>query len=1164
MRIQSLALATTLTLLSSSGLVTTASYAQKGVTLQPSSSWAVKRINQDGSDGYCALARRFKDDVILTLAKNDKNEASLALDFAQSGFDPARNYNIVIDPGAGAQRRFTIRPSSSRAFVMRVGDDKAFMSALLKTGYLRVEMDSESFHFNLADIDDGQSQLDACLVDAVMPAAGDETGAKSGSLSVASTAEPRALDALRAEQGRLEQRLSVLERENESLRLQKAAAEESAANMTPAPVVAEPLPVIQPDTKMMDGLREQIRSLKEENASLKSMAEQSDSHQNAAMDSSTNGVKDISLIALARENERLKTLVKDQESTDDLKQQLKDLTQQITSLEKDNMELSGKLASASQSHETLTELERQLSSLKAENESMKALKDVKDATQSNSASLQDEIRLLNDRNQTLLSQIASLSLEKEDAIAQMHGFQKQAKLAQSLSAENSDQGLLEQMRQQLQAAEESNVEELAEKERQIADLQKELEALAESSHSSESSIQGADNTTLEYQAQLNALEQENARLVTEMASLQQGNEVLRSLKERVRTLELEKGGLETALAEATDKVATIQNAIQTVQSDQSEIETLKRRIASLETSVVNAEDQNRALLEDNAALKSGAESQSVSYSALEQELADLKTENLTLKQSMEAMLGENSNSQEEMAALLSENEGLREAAARHADQMENLERVNADFEKLRAEHASLLITLENLKSENALSLSEGQGTLESKEAEIQALQSEVKNLRDENEVLKLASVEMGTDQDTLTNEIETLNSRINELSAENESVNDLLETARAELEAKDPAINERIAALEAENARLAEKLEERDAAYEKLAREMKEQKKLEKLVSAPADLFSGDEAEAMRIKSLILNQEMENMRRAQKRGNTSPLLHNASLDASQSVVRRELNDSDSIETAMAESVSGIEPAAGEQNGAQNEDVQAVVQKVIEQGTSEPQTIDTPEMPEESSEAGFEALQEEGGTVLNEAQMHEQMLKQELSAHTPPEIEIRNNVEDAADSMPSRYESAGETPIQKGYVYAPSIQIEEILGAAGIVIPENISVVEKFSGRDRVAYQWQTADNVFGSAHQMPIANMDEFDAKVRDYLSMTEQRCSGDFAIVPAMTEQFGQTRVDGYEIACVGAGVNSSASVAFFNVDGTFTILAHEAPTEAMETAMAARDKVVQSIAKS
>lgn len=92
----------------------------------------------------------------------------------------------------------------------------------------------------------------------------------------------------------------------------------------------------------------------------------------------------------------------------------------------------------------------------------------------------------------------------------------------------------------------------------------------------------------------------------------------------------------------------------------------------------------------------------------------------------------------------------------------------------------------------------------------------------------------------------------------------------------------------------------------------------------------------------------------------------------------------------------------------------------------------------------------------------------------------------------------------------------------------------------------------------------QFDQMVQDYLTQTERRCQGDFAIDPSSTQEVGGTRIDTYEIACVGGGVDSSASLLFVSQGGTFTVVAHESPTESMESAMDYRDRLVASLRKS
>src|SRR5690606_17685415 len=107
--------------------------------------------------------------------------------------------------------------------------------------------------------------------------------------------------------------------------------------------------------------------------------------------------------------------------------------------------------------------------------------------------------------------------------------------------------------------------------------------------------------------------------------------------------------------------------------------------------------------------------------------------------------------------------------------------------------------------------------------------------------------------------------------------------------------------------------------------------------------------------------------------------------------------------------------------------------------------------------------------------------------------------------------------------------------------------------DKIVYQWQN-NGIYGSSELHPLNNMGQFERYVQSYLERTESRCQGDFAIVPDDTFEQGSMRVDTYELACVDDQVSSSASLAFFSKDGTFTVIAHEAPVENMESAMNAR----------
>ena len=139
-----------------------------------------------------------------------------------------------------------------------------------------------------------------------------------------------------------------------------------------------------------------------------------------------------------------------------------------------------------------------------------------------------------------------------------------------------------------------------------------------------------------------------------------------------------------------------------------------------------------------------------------------------------------------------------------------------------------------------------------------------------------------------------------------------------------------------------------------------------------------------------------------------------------------------------------------------------------------------------------------------------------------------------------------------------------LRQAGLALAGDVKRVDNISGPAFVAYSWD-ASGLFGSAEQKPMANAEQFQPMVNQYLDKTKSRCTGDFAVspVPNMPPPSG-IQVASYEIACIGPdGNGSSAALAFYGKDGLFTSVAHESGMDAMDMAMDARDRVLASVVK-
>ncbi len=135
--------------------------------LKPVSSWALTKF-EDGSSadqsGYCAVAKKFEENTILTMARNQSGDTSFALDLQKKLFNIDQVIPLKLDPGGGEQRNYYVSPASAQAFVVRLGRDDSFFNAVDRTGVLRVEVAKDTYVFNVEDIDVGQSKLNACLV----------------------------------------------------------------------------------------------------------------------------------------------------------------------------------------------------------------------------------------------------------------------------------------------------------------------------------------------------------------------------------------------------------------------------------------------------------------------------------------------------------------------------------------------------------------------------------------------------------------------------------------------------------------------------------------------------------------------------------------------------------------------------------------------------------------------------------------------------------------------------------------------------------------------------------------------------------------------------------------------------------------------------------------
>lgn len=129
--------------------------------------------------------------------------------------------------------------------------------------------------------------------------------------------------------------------------------------------------------------------------------------------------------------------------------------------------------------------------------------------------------------------------------------------------------------------------------------------------------------------------------------------------------------------------------------------------------------------------------------------------------------------------------------------------------------------------------------------------------------------------------------------------------------------------------------------------------------------------------------------------------------------------------------------------------------------------------------------------------------------------------------------------------------------AGVPVVGGISeVAAGAKSANYKAYSWKT-QSLYGSVEMRRVASAAAFNDIISQYLERAKSRCQGEFAAVPAQTKARNADVSKSYEIACVGQGASSSASVLFTYGKGIASTFAHEGRAEAMDLAIDARDRV-------
>lgn len=805
-------------------------FAQKGVVLQPLTGWSVKNIKSaDNSSSYCAIARRFRGDLILSVAQNHNDESSVALDFSNEAFDVDQSFSITLDAGVGQVRQFDVYPVSRKAFVVRLGRDDVFFDALSRTGQLRVEVRGRMYNFNLSDIDRGRDELARCL-------------AKNASYAKVSPQSAPSAPSISAEETKafkeLSRRLELLEKENRTLKteLDDVQNDFTAQTGMAAPVPLSILPereigavdIVPPPGNVLNAREHSVKeqqhqrslnkllSAKPENTSgMDAQRVQDKVVAKAKLDNSqelsareremlypdAERVKNLrTLEYLREENEKLRQTL---QANPNASAELKAMNELADKLSDENLQLTNQLA---QMHEAKANFLTQIAKMEEDEAALKLSLEEKEKYQ---LKMREQIDTLEQK---------VLSLETDNGRYREAIDTTKANLQTTLEQRDDWKGkyshLAETSRKRIEELEYG----LAGKVKEVKELRETMDGGAE--------LQDKLSNEIERLRQENA--DLNAKLTAELANVQSEREEVMALTHRIGDMRAENEKLraeidayqaenkrqkEEFLTRLEQENAKLAENLKVQQQFKTNIEKLEGEIVSLRGENNDLRDQYAAdLKQENQKLEQNLQERK----ALQQSIDELKAKiEALIKQNEDMRLGYESKLAEQSDKLANALQEKQALEVNVASLKQNVEALELAAESLKTEHSSDIAGQQNLLQAEKQKLAQEQDRLRAVTAEKDALEMRVTDLSAEIESLKADKAQMVSAH---AQEVARYEERLQEARAQNSSQDLALSSmrdAKAGLEDRVSKLGAQITALEAKNQELVgdygSKLKERNS-----------------------------------------------------------------------------------------------------------------------------------------------------------------------------------------------------------------------------------------------------------------------------------------------------------------------------------------------------------------
>lgn len=1129
-------------------------------SLKPQGTWALTKIDktEEGGKSYCTLSRKYDDGVVLSLARNQTDEYSLAIDFQKDVFDRDKSLKVNLQPGPGQIRAYDMLPSSERAMVIRLGWDTGFFDALKSSQQMKVKIGEQAYAFAMPEVAKGQGQLQDCTNELQLSANEKNGVVVTPSTDVLAAAPTSTSNNFSASKAADDAPKTAAIKTNDAKAVEAKVAKKEEADAAPVKIAsAAPVPPQKPkidaakiaaiepaagdggaaDLKAqqkkaaadLDKSSEQVKLLQErlaeiakENAALKKTSGEISPETQRQINSMANEQTQLEERLVEAEQEKAKLSVDHVR----LSERASDLEKRNIALQASLTETQKKMAAADQeasvkSEEQLKKLQDRLSQIVAENEKLRvqsskvpeaqkqmdALAAEKSALQQKLAAVEKEKAVLVPQNQLESAREKAKILEEQKAMLEASLKETQAKA--DIAAREAAKVATEQAK--------------AEEAQKLSEIAAQKTALEASLKETQAKVQ---------EAAAKAKAEEEARLAA-AAEKEKLEARLKETSEKIaaQTEEAKK------LAEAAAQKAALEASLKEAQTGEAKkLAEAAAQKAALEASLKEAqakatEAAAKAKAEEEAKLAAAAEKK-----ALEQKLAELKTQAGGAQAATPGNMTPLPDNMDQLEKLRAENKKLEEQLAMAA---------NATAPAAAAEGISPFPVSEDehnrLKAEKA--------ELEAKVARLE--KTTIETTKPVNDQMVAQIQELSARNKQLENSLRDAQTRIAEtaINAEGRAMKTI-----SELEVK-------LAAAQSDNVKAAKELED--------LRRQKEDGRLSMVAGDPSlEGITGRYNEAEReIRRLGQQVEKEKQACSMQKAEIEKMLFDPVLTEAKQIEKLR-----SLEAELKEARSGKIGPSDAEAALQSENA-----KLKEQIISLKSQQDAAQKMAQIPTAAGGGLQAAAPAVVASAapriepQPWPRAPQQKPVAQAPaPTPATDESVELAMaatlnDIQPS-VGVAAAAPVYPAPTPTPAPAAKPVVkpqaasyGQSEVgTLLQRAGVSSRPQAGSAGTYSWNEG-SVKGIASVQNGAGRN-FDASVNDYIAKQKSACRGDFASMPSPS-QGGGKKMALYEVACVGASQSTSSSLVFFEDKGQFVAISNQTDAANMDAAMDSRDKIASAV---